>query len=145
MVTEWHATCRSTAVTGSVEPQHPWGEHSCITTMALFATPSSYCNTTTPSRTPFSRIPERASTLFREVKRRSVRIKRSCSFQLKSTPGIYLIKFWWELIFQAKTILVIQQDREWSDLLNIDLYHIAYFCSTYFCATLLLLSHHRQK
>ena len=51
----------------------------------MFATPTAYC--VTPSRTPFSRLPERASTLFREVKRRSVRIKRSCSFQIRNTPG----------------------------------------------------------
>merc|ERR1712038_749422 len=55
--------------------------------MTMFATPSVY--SVTPSRTPFSRIPERASTLFREVKRRSVRIKRSWSFQVRSTPGAF--------------------------------------------------------
>ena len=56
----------------------------------MFATQTAYC--VTPSRTTFSRLPDRASTIFREVKRRSVRIKRSCSFQIKQTPGMCFIQ-----------------------------------------------------
>ena len=44
----------------------------------MFATPTSYV--VTPSRKPFMRIPERASTFLRDVKRRSTRkVKRSKS------------------------------------------------------------------
>ena len=43
----------------------------------MFATPTSY--SVTPSRKPFMRIPERASTFLRDVKRRSMRVKRSKS------------------------------------------------------------------
>ena len=46
----------------------------------------------TPSRTPFSRLPSRASTIIRDVKRKSFRLKRqSCSsFRLDTTPGTFV-------------------------------------------------------
>ena len=50
---------------------------------------SGYC--VTPVRAaPFSRLPSRASTIMRDVKRRSMRIKRSASFRLDTTPGTFV-------------------------------------------------------
>ena len=57
----------------------------------MFATATAgYC--VTPSRTPFSRLPSRASTIIRDVKRKSFRLKRqSCSsFRLDTTPGTFV-------------------------------------------------------
>ena len=50
----------------------------------MFATPTSYCVTPTRPR-PLMRLPERASTFLRDVKRRSLRVKRSKSMVI-STP-----------------------------------------------------------
>ena len=60
----------------------------------MFATPTSY--NLTPSRnTPghFARLPERATSLLRDVRRRSQRLRRTCSFQQKlstATPGTFV-------------------------------------------------------
>ena len=55
----------------------------------MFATASAgYC--VTPSRAPFTRLPSRASTIIRDVRRKSLRIKRSCSFRLDTTPGTFV-------------------------------------------------------
>lgn len=60
----------------------------------MFATPTSY--SLTPSRsTPghFARLPERATTILRDVRRRSQRLRRTCSFQQKlltATPGTFV-------------------------------------------------------
>ena len=53
----------------------------------MLATPTVYC--LTPSR-PFTRTPARATTLIRDIKRKSLRIKRSCSFRLDTTPGRFV-------------------------------------------------------
>ena len=58
----------------------------------MFATATAgYC-VTPGSRTPFSRLPSRASTIIRDVRRKSMRIKRSCSFRLDMTmtPGTFV-------------------------------------------------------
>ena len=44
----------------------------------MFATPTSYC-VTPGARTPFARLPSRASSLLRDVKRRSLRSYRGAS------------------------------------------------------------------
>ena len=43
----------------------------------MFATPTSYCVTPGGQATPFGRLPSRASSLLRDVKRRSLRSYRS--------------------------------------------------------------------
>ena len=53
----------------------------------MLATPTVYC--LTPSR-PFSRTPARATTLIRDIKRKSMRMKRSSSFRLDTTPGKFV-------------------------------------------------------
>ena len=53
----------------------------------MLATPTVYC--LTPSRA-FSRTPARATTLIRDIKRKSMRMKRSCSFRLDTTPGRFV-------------------------------------------------------
>ena len=53
----------------------------------MLATPTVY--SLTPSRA-FSRTPGRASTIIRDIKRRSMRVKRSCSFRLDTTPGRFV-------------------------------------------------------
>ena len=53
----------------------------------MLATPTVYC--LTPSR-PFSRTPARATTIIRDIKRKSMRVKRSCSFRLDTTPGRFV-------------------------------------------------------
>ena len=63
----------------------PWLSHRSDLTM--LATPTVYC--LTPSR-PFTRTPARATTLIRDIKRKSLRIKRSCSFRLDTTPGRFV-------------------------------------------------------
>ena len=55
----------------------------------MFATASAGYSVT-PSRTPFSRLPTRASTIIRDVRRKSLRIKRSSSFRLDTTPGTFV-------------------------------------------------------
>ena len=48
-----------------------------------------YC--VTPERgAAFSRLPSRASTIIRDVRRRSMRIRRSASFRLDTTPGTFV-------------------------------------------------------
>ena len=47
-----------------------------------------YC--VTPERVPFSRLPARASSIMRDVRRRSLRIKTSSSFRLDTTPGTFV-------------------------------------------------------
>ena len=48
-----------------------------------------YC--VTPVRAaPFSRLPSRARTIIRDVKRRSMRLRRSASFQVDTTPGTFV-------------------------------------------------------
>ena len=48
-----------------------------------------YC--VTPVRAaPFSRLPSRASTIIRDVRRRSMRLRRSASFQVDTTPGTFV-------------------------------------------------------
>ena len=55
----------------------------------MFSTVSAgYC--VTPSREPFSRLPSRASTIIRDVRRKSLRIRRTTSFRLDTTPGTFV-------------------------------------------------------
>ena len=55
----------------------------------MFSTATAgYC--VTPSRQPFSRLPSRASSIIRDVKRKSLRLKRSSSFRLDTTPGTFV-------------------------------------------------------
>lgn len=70
----------------------------------MFATPTSYC-VTPGARTPFARLPSRASTLLRDVKRRSLRSYRGASsteHTEKRLSGISIIShtyflLWWRL------------------------------------------------
>ena len=52
----------------------------------MFATPSSY--SVTPCKSNFARIPERASSIIRDVKRRSLRTCRSKTLPEKRLSGM---------------------------------------------------------
>jgi len=54
----------------------------------MFTTPTSY--TFTPSKSNFARIPERASSIIRDVKRRSLRSHRSKTLSEKRLSGTFL-------------------------------------------------------
>jgi hypothetical protein len=69
----------------------------------MFATPTSYC--VTPSRKPFMRIPERASTFLRDVKRRSLRVKRSKSL-IERHPECKLSGKKWKKIFKFYVVYI---------------------------------------
>ena len=49
-----------------------------------------YCVTPDRGAPVFSRLPSRASTIIRDVRRRSMRIRRSASFRLDTTPGTFV-------------------------------------------------------
>ena len=74
----------------------------------MFATPTSYV--VTPSRKPFMRIPERASTFLRDVKRRSTRkVKRSKSLVSNKEKLSGLLVFFYSKTNQSfmSTFLII--------------------------------------
>ena len=74
---------------------------------------SGYC--VTPVRAaPFSRLPSRASTIMRDVKRRSMRIKRSASFRLDTTPGTF-VKLCEEEVRQKYVEDVVKKKAEDTD------------------------------
>ena len=55
----------------------------------MFVTPSSY--SVTPCKSNFARIPERASSIIRDVKRRSLRTCRSKTLPEKRLSGMFII------------------------------------------------------
>ena len=70
---------------GGERSHGPCAAQHCSDTTNMFATPSSY--SVTPCKSNFARIPERASSIIRDVKRRSLRTCRAKAVSEKRLSG----------------------------------------------------------
>ena len=69
----------------------------------MFATPSSY--SVTPCKSNFARIPERASSIIRDVKRRSLRTCRSKAVSEKRLSGEKIFQLKLSILYFIRSVL----------------------------------------